>query len=94
MIFNLDTSNLLLTSKSIPKRLSQKGVAAVPREASSIVVIIIIVVVVVIVIVVVVILIVVVVVVVPKSRLGGLWVILMVHVECASHCSESIGCRV
>ena len=64
MISNLDTSNLLLTSKSIPKRYAKKTLAAVPREACSIVVVIIIIIVIKIIVVVVVVVVVEVVVVV------------------------------
>ena len=47
MMSNLDAYNLLMTSNSIPKVQSEKRVAAVPREASSIVMVMVVVVVVV-----------------------------------------------
>ena len=77
MISNLDTSNLLLTSKSIQQGYPPKRVAAVPREASSIVIVA-----VVIVVVVVAAIIIVVVLVIPNGDLEGLWVILSFHDMC------------
>ena len=60
---NLDAYNLLMTSKSIPKVQSEKNMAAVPREASSIVVVIIILIIIIIIIIVIIIIIIIIIIV-------------------------------